>query len=575
MDALRKRLFIVFSTLFVLLAGSLFVASNPVHAATSYTDQTLVGDLGLPNEVVSVMVANSLDANGNTPSLAASAVTVGDIAQWQTVSLARRTRNADGTYTSATSPTVAAWIAGLKTNTNAYVETSDMLLYQDIAENRTGNFTGPKMLTDGIAQAYGRAQSYTVATMPVFNKLMAVLMCAADAKTIDLTGIVSGVADAATRVKMLAMFRTVDMKHLTEFDLGYNTFGPGLDTAGWGYDDFRGYTLSSSSVQTWNLSYEGLTTLDSVMLQNIGGQTRNVNLASNSLTTINWNNQGFLTGTGDNGSVNLGGNTEISAADLTTVTVLLNWLGNGSSTVLPDTVANAVIIAAVAAQMENSINANVLNNVADQLTANSLITLVNGAKATASWTSLTKTLASDDFDVSKIPDSVLQAMSDEDYATFKDALSTTNQATVETKKGNSGSTGGQTTGSVSASGAWQFVYQLGTDATAIKGIGAVNLAGTLPQGQSLTLSMAPWTSGKQTITPTLSFNLRTTPVKVTADGAVNVIQANGSGADMPLNLALTNPTMSLTADQVANLSSQANFNGVLVWTIQNVPSSDS
>lgn len=570
MNALRKHLFIVLSTLLVLIAGSLFVGQHRVHAATDYQAQTLVGDLGLPQAVVAVMIKNSLDVNGNTPNVSTSTVTVGNISQWQTVSLANRNQNADGTYTSSTNATVAAWLAGLTTSSADQVETSDMILYQDIAENQSDNYTGPKMLASGIPANYGHA-AYTAGDLPVFNKLMAVLMCATDAKTIDLTGIVSQVASPANRLKMLAMFRTPDMTNLTELDLGYNNFGAGVSVGGWGYYDFYMVTLNSKSVETWNLSYEGLTALDSELLKNIGTQTRNVNLASNSLTTINWNNGDWLAGTGDDGNVDLGGNDKINATDSATLHVLLTVSGNGSTTVLPDLVANTMITAAVAANMGSSLTTSVLNNVAMQMSADTIVALVNyETTGGGQWNSFKSTLASDDFDVSQIPDDVLQSMTDDEYHAFKNALSKANQTLVDAKRAGSGGAT-DTKASVVASGAWQFAYQLGADASAIQEIGAVNLAGTLPQGDSLTLSMAPWTSQSAQINPTLSFTLANGAVSVKADGSANIILDNRSGQDMPLNLVLTDPTLALSEAQVNTLSRQDNFNGVLVWTVQNVP----
>lgn len=133
MSALRKHLFIVLSTLLVLIAGSLFVGQQRVEAA-SYDDLTLVGNLGIPQDVVSVMIANSLDANGSTPNISVDALTIGEVDQWQTVSLADRSQNADGSFVSAVDSTVANWVGSLSTNNNDAVETSDMLLSQDLSD---------------------------------------------------------------------------------------------------------------------------------------------------------------------------------------------------------------------------------------------------------------------------------------------------------------------------------------------------------------------------------------------------------------------------------------------------------
>ncbi len=556
----RQWLTLVLMSLTALVGAGLLRPTQPVAAAT-YPDQTLVGDLHLPQQVVAVMVANSLDATGKTPSVAPAAVTVADVQQWQTVALAARTQNADGTYTSATAPTVASWVASLATTTDEYVATKDMLLAQDLSD---GSYSAAGLL-DGsstISVAYNRTQPYTTANLPIFNVLMAVMMSATKAKTIDLTGIVSQVASPANRVKMLALFQTKTLPHLETLDLGYNLFGQGVTSNSWYYTMFRTRTLASSSVVTWNLPYEELESLDADLLSSLGSQTRNINLASNVLTTLNYNNRGYL-GTG--GKIDLSNNDNLDSVNSDTFIVLATIISTGGNTILPDAVANAVVTKA----LENWPNISNLgvNAMAPQLTTATLAAIANMA-------SIKQLVAA--LDPSKLLASSVQGLTDADYQKLYDSLDATQKAALAAKRAGGG---GGKTARLNADGAWTFAnYRIGQpDAVVGTGSTPVIISGSLPPNQQLTVAMSAWTNGNSQIAPLLSLPAGTggwQAVNLEVGQPEVVLSNPNDNRNIGFEQLLRQPLLTVPNAQLNKLRAGQNYTGTLTWTIQNTPTTD-
>ncbi|WP_390409228.1 hypothetical protein [Lacticaseibacillus jixiensis] len=570
MTALRQRILIIITSLLLVLSGGFWFAQNTPTVAAGADDLTLVGDIGLPKDVVQVMLDNSLDASGHTPTVSADAVTVKDISTWQTVSLANRVAKG-GDYQSSTNSTVAGWIGSLVTNDSNYVETKDMILYQDVALNNGGNYSANAILTTEIPMGYGRPASYTATQVPIYNKLMAVLMSATSAKTIDITGLVSRVSDASARVKMLAMFRTCDMAHLTELDLGSNNFGAGIGGSGWSYNVFQLTTLSSNSVETWDLSFEGLTGLDSVLLQHIGSQTKNVNLASNSLNKMDWNNSGFLKSASNDGVLNLDANTEIDSQDSTTLTVLMKLLGNGGSTVLPEEVANSVITAAfVTDNYELTVAA--LNQVLPQLSPETLATLVQVA-AKNEYSKAANIFKDPALDVAALPASTLQDLDSKTFDSLLNVVDKTNVDKLADKHEGGGTVADPA--SLSVNGNWTFDYTLGADSTNIKSDDIVSLSGLIPAGQRLQVSMSTWVSGSYELRPTLSFMQGAKQLAIIAgDPAITVI-SNSSTTALTLSSSLESARLRIPTDELSQLAPKQAYSSKVTWTIENVPDANA
>ncbi|WP_125707531.1 hypothetical protein [Lacticaseibacillus porcinae] len=561
MKTLRKHLFILLSALLVLVAGSLFADSQPVQAANNYNNLTLVGDLGLPQAVVSVMINNSLDANGSTPNVSATDLTVGAVDQWQTVSLADRTQNSDVSFVSSVDATVANWVGGLATNTNDNVETSDMLLSQGVSD---GSFDMVSLLSGStLPVADSRSQPYTLANLPVLNKLMLVLMSAKNAKTIDLTGLTSKVTAPVNRVKILSLFQTITMPNLTELDLGSNLFGPGLTESGWAYWVFRTRTLGSKSVITWDLSYENLTTLDSSLLSSIGSQTRNVNLASNVLTTIGYNNQGVLA---IGGKIDLSNNDNLDSDNSDTFIVLATIISTGGNTVLPDVVVNAIVIKAVDNWM--TVSNLGINAVASQLTSETLAALVNSKNPNAYLSAL---------DPDKLLASTVQGLDDATYQNLLNYFKKDEaQAAKLTQKRNNDSGSTATKASVSATGAWAFGnYTLGQTAP-LTAQDKVRLTGTLPAGQRLSVTMSDWTSGDSTFAPQMTLPAGSNgwnAVDLQA-GTAAVVLTNPNTTAMQYDQTLMYPRLTISPSQANKMKVGATYTGTMTWTIEDVPTTD-
>lgn len=555
-----------------LMGGFFWLCGGVVQAddgQTDYLNQKLV-DYQIPANVVQVIIDNSLDANGQRPNVSAQDLTVGDVQQFKTFSLAVRTKNSDGTYTSATSDTVANWIASLKTNDNNYVETADMLLYQDIAQDDGQNFTPAKLLTSGIMENYGH-QAYDVASLPVYNALMAIAMSATNATTVDLTGIVSQVNDSGSnlRMKMLAMFRTSDLTNLQELDLGRNMFGAET-MGGWAYDSFMGATLKSSSVVTWDLSYENLATLDANLLKNLGNQTRNINLSSNVLKTINYNNGQYLGVTGPDGSVDLGDNTKLDTDDGATFYVLATILSTGGKTILPDPIANEVVAKAITTWP--NINNLGVAAVADQLTDDTLATVINAGNAADLLASI---------NVNELTSAAIQGLSEDDFTKLVAIVKeqTDGAAKVKILISKRRAIKDLDVASITASGSWNFgSYILGSaDRTLSDLDNNVTLSGSLPAGQQISVTMGAWQSESASFDPALKINT-TSDGWLLSDTDLLVNQPvtafrNQTSEKVAFDLVLNHPELTIPDDQITNLKQQE-YTGTLTWAVEDIPAAD-
>ncbi|MFD1484069.1 hypothetical protein ACFQ5J_02360 [Lacticaseibacillus baoqingensis] len=549
------------------VVGLLVMPTVSVHAAPADAGKTLVGDLHLPAAVVQVLVANSTASSGAAITTAPDAVTVGDVATWQTVSLAQRTVNNDGSVTSTPSAAVASWLASLAQTPSPQhpdaVESADVLLWQDMAENANGTYSPAAILGGSIPTGYGRSQVYTSANMPVFNTLMAVLMSAQNAQVIDLTGIVGQVQPAANRVKMLAMLQTPELPNLQELDLGHNMLGDQTDS-NWGYYRFRMTTLHSASVRSWDLSYEDFSYLDANMLANLGAQTRNINLASNVLKTINYNNGGYLGVTGADGSVDLSNNDNLSSVDSDTFYVLAHVIGIGGDTILPDAIANAVITKALTTWP--NINNLGVNAVADQLMAATLAELANTQNAATLLATL---------QVDQLQAAAVQGLSDADFAKLCQVVPADQVSRLQAKRQKTT----PNTAKLLANGNWLFgAYHIGETTTSISiPQQVVTISGTLPPGQRLSVTMSPWTAAAAQLAPVLGLPAGANGWQETnleVDSAA-VVLTNPNPTAMDFDQTLAGVTLKIPDAQLSQLQPDTTYTGTFTWTFEDVPTSDT
>jgi hypothetical protein len=136
MVRLRK---IIFSSLLALFVLFLIGGGQSVKAA-SYDSNTL-GDYRIPDDVIQVMLDNSVCENGKSPTedgQTPKSFTIGDLTKLKTVSLATRTKQADGSsYQSTPNSKVADWVAN--GTAKSLYDVSDNVYALNTEGNVTGN----------------------------------------------------------------------------------------------------------------------------------------------------------------------------------------------------------------------------------------------------------------------------------------------------------------------------------------------------------------------------------------------------------------------------------------------------
>lgn len=110
----KLKIISTFSVMVIILAVSSlltsFLSNRKVSAATTAYSDNLVADYNIPSEVIQVLLDNSLQSDGQTPAAAGKTIsnfTIADIEQLTTISLAQRTKQANGNYVSKPADAVA------------------------------------------------------------------------------------------------------------------------------------------------------------------------------------------------------------------------------------------------------------------------------------------------------------------------------------------------------------------------------------------------------------------------------------------------------------------------------------
>jgi hypothetical protein len=292
----------------VLLAGVGFGRKVEAKGADSnYKTATLVS-YGIPENVVQVICDNSTMISGDMPT--ATALTIGDFENMSTVSLAKRTKNANGTYTSKTDPTVATWIAELLSATSDVTSMNNnvILNWQTVANTA---FTPEVFFSNGIS---GTAE------LPKYNVLIEALNLAKNCETMDLTGIlsklpVSGQANyrQGLHISLLTIFYTESLSKLINLNLSFNNFGTDGNSSEFMSDFYQKRTLISSTVENWNFSNNMISTLDDNVFTKLGSQSKSIDFTGNTITSIAYSNIGSMGEVIRNpdGTIDLTGNPDI------------------------------------------------------------------------------------------------------------------------------------------------------------------------------------------------------------------------------------------------------------------------
>ncbi|MCT0956297.1 leucine-rich repeat domain-containing protein [Weissella cibaria] len=391
----RLRAVVAFLTLIGLGFGGVVgyeaTMAQPNQVVRADTASTTLLQLGIPKAVIQTMLDNSLESDGRTPTAAGGTVntfTVGDVQKLKTLSLATRTKNADGTYTSKANSNVADWLGSLDytatTGGASPVVTNDVVLGADYLS--TGQTAASTILDKGVPKWSGGDQYYT--PTPILNVLMAVINSATNATTLDLTGMLSKVptqsAYSTVHMATMALVQTNKLTNLKTLNLGGNRLGSDQQGAaaidGSAYYLFRSNTLTSNSVTDLDLSNNDFTTLDGNILSGIGSQISALNLGGNNITSIDYNNGSVFSNASksDGGSVNLAGSENLNVSGNTAYVIASALNSGGASLTLDDKTANDLATNQLASQSAwPGVSSAGFQSIAPQLSGSTVTTIVS------------------------------------------------------------------------------------------------------------------------------------------------------------------------------------------------------
>lgn len=411
----RLRAVVAFLTLIGLGFGGVVgyeaTIAQPNQVVRADTASTTLLQLGIPKAVIQTMLDNSLMSDGRTPTAAGESVntfTVGDVQKLKTLSLATRTKNADGTYTSKANGNVADWLGSLDytstTGGASPVVTNDVVLGADYLS--TGQTAASTILDQGVPKWSGGDQYYT--PTPILNVLMAVINSATNATTLDLTGMLSKVptqsAYSTVHMATMALVQTNKLTNLKTLNLGGNRLGSDQQGSaaidGSAYYLFRSNTLTSNSVTDLDLSNNDFTTLDGNILSGIGSQISALNLGGNNITSIDYNNGSVFSNASksDGGSVNLAGSENLNVSGNTAYVIASALNSGGASLTLDDKTANDLATNQLASQSAwPGVSSAGFQSIAPQLSGSTVTTIVS-QNATAVTSNVLQTLATTNAD---------------------------------------------------------------------------------------------------------------------------------------------------------------------------------
>lgn len=204
---LRKMIFSALLALFVLF---LFGSGQSAKAA-SYDNNTLVS-YGIPDNVVQVMLNNSMYADGQSPTQKGQTpdqFTIKDVTQLTTISLANRM----GASHSTANSTVADWVASGTANSLYNIDSN---VYTQNVESQVTGDSGSLATKALVFDGHTLADQYH----PAFNMLMQIVASANNATTVDLTGVTSQVKDTTLAQSLISLFQTPRLTSINTLLLG-------------------------------------------------------------------------------------------------------------------------------------------------------------------------------------------------------------------------------------------------------------------------------------------------------------------------------------------------------------------
>ncbi|WP_373892212.1 hypothetical protein ACAW68_02230 [Weissella confusa] len=376
--------------------------------AASFSTRTLTS-YQIPKAVVQTILDNSLMSDGKTPTADGKTVdnfTIGDVQNLKVLSLATRTKNSDGTYTSKANAAVADWLESMdyatKNPGSQVLQTKDAVL--GAGNLSDGKIKAQTFLQNGVP-TYSDNQYYN--PTPVLNILMAIINSATNATTLDLTGMLSKVPSktnyGTVHMGILALLQTPQLTNLKTLNLGDNQIGVDKVTAGFdsnAYYLFRSTTLTSSSVTDLDLSDNGFTTLDDNILSGIGSQISGLNFAGNNITSISYNNGTTFSNASksEGGSVNLSGSDNLDVSGNTAYVIASALNSGGASLTLDNKTANALATNQIAnGNSWPGVNSDGFTAIVPQLSGDTVATIVD-KNATAVTSNVLETIATKNVD---------------------------------------------------------------------------------------------------------------------------------------------------------------------------------
>lgn len=307
--------------LFVLALLLITLSQPSQRACAASYDQNTFEDYGIPDEVTTVLLANSTYADGTTPQakgLTPKTFTLADLKQLTVVSLANHTTNADGSYTSTVNETVANWVASLTNGTGYNIDDGAYL------QNTAANVEG-----DSGSLANKSILLYGAKITPPFNLLMQLLASASHATTVDLTGITAKVTDSTLVEELLSLFQTDRLSNLHTLILANNN----LTTTTFYEMPATVFNVSASqNVTTLDLSDNKMTYADGSFNWNpfpIVTKLTMLKLAGNDITAVaGWLAGGITAIVKNSGTMDLS-DSQLDATDYNTLNTMMTLLNAG------------------------------------------------------------------------------------------------------------------------------------------------------------------------------------------------------------------------------------------------------
>lgn len=510
---------------------ALVAASALAAASGDYLAASLL-EYNIPAEVIQVLLANSTYANGETPSergQTPETFTIADVKQLTTVSLADRTANADGSFSSTPNQTVATWVAGCKAGVDYNIQ--DGAFYRNttaLVEGENGSLATKEI------EIYGAKATLS------FNFLMQIIASAEKAAIVDLTGVTSKIADNSLALQLLCLFQTERLPALQSLILAQNnlqsiSFQPSKTTL-FNTSDTQKITSLDLSNNNMDFKTGNYDISEFPILKNL----TNLDLGGNDVTLV----QGWLARALEK-IVENEGSSDLSDADLntedwTTITTILTVINSNSAEIeLSDTTVNNIFTANVS--QEHLPNKDAIEKYLNQLTNATIDSLLTNNE-----------------NVKNDPD-LKQLL--EDKAAGKDPQPSTNAIAV---------TGDLAFETVS-------LDQIDKSLELKENSNGLTLEATLEPGSQLFVKMSAWQSGtdqstfdSELILPKVDSYWPTTSVTATPEKLV----ANDSDKLMTFEQNVTGATLTIPETERNKINAQA-YTATITWTISTIPDSAS